>query len=111
MKMFAKSQPNLLACLNQEDDDNAAAAAAAAAAALGLDLIEESGSHPLRAAVSNPNLLEDVDGDLQQQALPPQVPVMERESSVVSSSSSVKGARRKSALIAQWENRIQQNDH
>jgi hypothetical protein len=107
MKMFAKSQPNLLACLNQEDDDNAAAAAAA----LGLDLIEESGSHPLRAAVSNPNLLDDVDGDLQQQALPPQVPVMERESSVVSSSSSVKGARRKSALIAQWENRIQQNDH
>ena len=91
MKLMAKSQPNLLACMDDDDDDDNQSS-----------FQRDTNGPPsvsnglaLRAAISNPNLLDDDD-----------VPV-ERDVPPVATSS-IKGARPKSALIAQWENRIQQ---
>jgi hypothetical protein len=91
MKLMAKSQPNLLACMDDDDDDDNQSS------------FQRDANGPpsfsnglaLRAAISNPNLLNDDD-----------VPV-DRDVPPVATSS-IKGARPKSALIAQWENRIQQ---
>lgn len=91
MKLMAKSQPNLLACMDDdEDDDNQSSFQRDANGPPSV-----SNGLALRAAISNPNLLDDDDGPVERD-MPPVA------------TSSVKGARRKSALIAQWENRIQQ---
>ena len=88
--MFAKSQPNLLTCLDGEDAD--------------VDVqsngdFEHSnrGNGQIRSAHSNSDLLADEPQSL------------ERDGTNQNSSTTVKGARRKSALIAQWESRIQQD--
>ena len=78
MKFFAKSQPNLLACLDHDECD-------------GQQEDLEGNLNSLRSAVSIPNLADEE----QQQQQP--------------STAATKSARRKSALIAQWENRILQN--
>lgn len=83
-KLFAKSQPNLL------DLDE------------GVSEPEQQrlGANQMRGAVSISDLLAD---ESQQAEVREDLPPM-------TSSSTVKGARRKSALIAQWENRIHQQD-
>lgn len=82
-KFFAKSQPNLL-----DIDDQ------------GVCEPEQRLEGQLRSAHSISDLLADETQSVEmREELPPK-----------SSSSTVKGARRKSALIAQWENRIHQQD-
>lgn len=82
-RFFAKSQPNLL-----DMDDQ------------GLNEPEQRLEGQLRSAHSISDLLADESQPAEmREELPP-----------MSSSSTVKGARRKSALIAQWENRIHQQD-
>ncbi|KAI9564967.1 hypothetical protein GHT06_008708 [Daphnia sinensis] len=82
-KFFAKSQPNLL-----DIDDQ------------GVNEPEQRLEGQLRSAHSISDLLADETQSVEmREELPPK-----------SSSSTVKGARRKSALIAQWENRIHQQD-
>ncbi len=82
MKSMAKSQPNLLAMMDDEDDD-------------GEDAPAPIGVGSLRAAVSNPNLLDD-----EEDAPTPDV----------AAPKAVAGARRRSALIGLWENRISRNE-
>ncbi|KDR20577.1 uncharacterized protein LOC110828904 [Zootermopsis nevadensis] len=85
-RMFARSQPNLL-CLGDGDDEEEQ----------NLTTDRDVENHtPLRSAVSNPNLLDSettLNGD--------------SESSL--DKSSFRNIRKRSALIAQWENMIQQN--
>ena len=88
--MFAKSQPNLLTCLDAED------------AEVGInsngEYDQSRTNGQIRAAHSISDLLAEEPQSL------------ERDGGYQNSSSaSVKGARRKSALIAQWESRIQQD--
>jgi hypothetical protein len=92
--MFAKSQPNLLTCLDAED------------AEIGTNYsngeYEQSRSNgQIRAAHSISDLLAEEPQSLERDG--------GYQNSSSSSSATVKGARRKSALIAQWESRIQQD--
>ncbi|XP_057370275.1 uncharacterized protein LOC130691352 isoform X3 [Daphnia carinata] len=82
-KFFAKSQPNLL-----DIDDPV------------VNEPEQRLEGQLRSAHSISDLLADETQSVE----------MREELPLKSSSSTVKGARRKSALIAQWENRIHQQD-
>ncbi|KAG8240169.1 hypothetical protein J437_LFUL009459 [Ladona fulva] len=83
--IMAQSQPNLLSIMDESEERS-------------LQIDDDNEKMPsLYSTLSNPNLL-DLDGD---------TPVKENDFS--QDQVAQKNARRKSALIAHWESRIQQN--